>query len=397
MFLRTMLMLKTNNMKCLVSALEPSSNLHLRNIKKNIQNVSFIGICEKDLGDAIFDPSMFSIMGFSDFIPKLSFIFNALNILSKEACKCDVILLIDNSSFNLRLAKKIKKINPQSKIIYYILPQLWAWKAWRVKVVLSLCDKIACILPFEPSIYKNFLSKNKKSEKYTKIQNIHYVGHPLLDIYSSDINASNLDSKIFTFMPGSRNSEIKYLMPELLKLKEIIKKHFPEAVFRIILHLKFKDMPTEYVLNLYTNLDEFDIFYDTKEGLSNCSFAFICAGTATLEAALLKIPFILIFKTKEIDYFIGRLFIKLTSVGLVNILYQGYLIEHLNIKDKRAGFWDKNIHPEILQKDYTASNIFRAFVNFNYKLYFNEVSNVRTYLQNGSVSNIIKLIKEDFN
>ncbi len=363
--------------KIFVSALEPSSNLHLNTLRKKLpSNYLLVGVCDNDVGNPIILPSEFSIMGFSDVAKKILFFKHAISILGEEAIKCDKILLMDSSSFNLRLAKLIKKKNPNIPIMYYILPQVWAWKAWRAKEIESLCDKLACIWPFELIYYKN---------------KARYVGHPLLDIYKDTQKDSKKDSNIFVFMPGSRKSEIKKLINEYRVLAAMLLQKYQDIKLRIIVPPKFKD--TNFMLN-YGDLSMFDIYYNTQEGLNNASFAFVCAGTATLEVSLMKIPFVLVYRAKLIDYCIARMFVQLNFIGLANIIYQAMLKDEG--KDiKKAGLGDDYLHEELLQSDCNAKKMLESYENFDYNRYFNGVDKLRNYLKHGSADNVAQWLIEN--
>ncbi|MCI7411499.1 lipid-A-disaccharide synthase [Helicobacter bilis] len=366
----------TKELKIFVSALEPSSNLHLRNLAKVLpESCTLIGVCESEIGRQVLSPSEFAIMGFSDVAKKILFFKEAMQILSEAALTCDKILLMDSSSFHLRLAKKIREKNPNIPIMYYILPQVWAWKEWRAKEIERLFDKLACIWPFELHYYE------KKAR---------YVGHPLLDIYTESKQFYSKDSNIFVFMPGSRKSEIKKLMNDYRILaKKLLEKH-ENAILRLIIPEKFRDTK---MMEIYGDIDMFHLVYNTQEGLSNASFAFVCAGTATLEASLMQIPFVLVYRAKWIDYFIARMFVKLNFVGLANIIYQAMLKE--NGKDiKKAGLGDDYLHEELLQNDCNAKNMLKAYENFNYQKYFEGTSTLRKYLKHGSKDNVAKWLLE---
>ncbi|MFA7501280.1 MAG: lipid-A-disaccharide synthase, partial [Sulfurimonas sp.] len=141
-------------MKILVSALEHSANIHLKSLKKELSDsVEFIGIFDRELGESIIDLRSLAIMGFVDAIKKLRFFLKLNNQMVKLAKDADKVLLIDSSGFNLPLAKKIKKKYPDKEIIYYILPQAWAWKKKRIQVLEKTIDRLASILPFEKGYY----------------------------------------------------------------------------------------------------------------------------------------------------------------------------------------------------------------------------------------------------
>ena len=202
-------------MNLLVCALESSSNVHLRELKKYLSSDTvFLGVFDKQLGAPLYDLSHLAIMGFVDVIKKLSFFFKLRDELVELAASCDKVLLLDSSGFNLPLAKKIKEKYPNKEIIYYILPQVWVWKRKRVLKLEKYCTHLCSIIPFEHTLYND---QNK----------IKYVGHPLIDEikeYKTTISTSN----IIVYMPGSRKSEIKNHMPifrqlvKKFKIKKIL-------------------------------------------------------------------------------------------------------------------------------------------------------------------------------
>ena len=150
-------------MKILVSSLEPSANLHLGEILKE-EKFEIVGIFDEKFGTPLYGSREFAVMGFIDVIPKILKAKEAIKNLANLSKECDKVLLIDGPSFNLPLAKEIKKVNPSIEIIYYILPKVWAWKKGRIKTVNKYVDKKAYIFPFE----EEFWGKG-------------YVGNPLLD------------------------------------------------------------------------------------------------------------------------------------------------------------------------------------------------------------------------
>jgi lipid-A-disaccharide synthase len=156
-------------MKLLVCAMETSSNIHLKELKKYLSDdIELVGVFDKELGNPLYDLTALAIMGIVDALKKLRFFFKLRDELVELARDCDKVLLMDSSGFNLPLAKKLRETYPNKEIIYYILPQAWAWKKGRVKKLEAYCSKLCSIIPFESEIYSN-------KEKIT------YVGHPLLD------------------------------------------------------------------------------------------------------------------------------------------------------------------------------------------------------------------------
>ena len=347
-------------MKILVSALEHSANVHLKSLKEELgTDVELMGIFDKNLGNPIIDLQSLAIMGIIDALKKLRFFFKLADEMVELAKDVDKVILIDSSGFNLPLAKKLKKKYPNKEIIYYILPQAWAWKKKRIPVLAKTIDKLASILPFEPDYYPSDA-------------NIQYVGHPLLDQITTFKTQLNTEIKDVVFMPGSRKSEINRLMPIF---RGVIKKLKLNATFIIPKHFS-----NEEIIELYGDTQDYTISYDAHKSLYEADFAFICSGTATLEAAIIGVPFILSYKAKALDYFIGSRLVKLDFVGLGNIMLQ----KHKNIQ----------LHPEYLQDDVTVENLVKGFREYKREQFLDNSKILREYLQNGSSANVAKLIRE---
>lgn len=359
----------------LVCALEPSANLHLKEVlkayKKDFGEFELCGIYDENLCEyfalnskPLYSSHEFSAMGFIEVLP---LIFKAKKAI-KELVNLsltkhfDALLCIDSPAFNIPLAKALKKANSKTKRIYYILPQVWAWKKGRIPIIESHFDVLASILPFD----EKFFSKST------------FVGHPLLDEIKEfknqeDINSilsKNDDEKVVAFLPGSRKSEIKRLMP----------------IFRE-LSLKFNGKKILCVpefnlkrLDLYGDINGFEIQSNTPKVLKNADFAFICSGTATLEAALVGTPFVLAYKAKAIDIFIAKLFVRLKHIGLANIF---------------CDFGGKSeLNPEFLQEQVNVDNLYNAYNKYDYKAFFDKVDFLKEYLKFGSAKNLAKILYE---
>jgi lipid-A-disaccharide synthase len=203
---------------------------------------------------------------------------------------------------------------------------VWAWKKNRVKKVEAYCDVLASIFPFENQFYNKSV----------------YVGNPLLDEITT-FKDPKIEYNSVAFLPGSRKSEIKKLMPIFRELaKKIDKKK------TLIIPNFFKD---DDIKKIYGDINEFTISRNLQETLSQSDFAFVCSGTATLEAAIIGTPFVLAYKAKKIDYFIGRQFVKLSHVGLANII--------MDFEGK------SEVHQEFLQDEVTVENLFEAYQDFD--------------------------------
>ena len=337
-------------MRVLVSALEPSANLHLGEILKR-SDFEITGIFDEKYGKPLISSNEFNVMGFFDVLPKIKLAKDAIDKLSHEAKNVDKVLLIDAPSFNLRLAKKIKQISPNTEIIYYILPKVWAWKSGRIKDVNVYVDKKAYIFPFERKYWSDGI----------------YVGNPLLDEineYRDETIKGNV-----AFLPGSRRSEIKSLMPVFKNLVKKIDKKPLLAVPWI-----YKDRIDE----IYGEVSEFEIVYDAKKALVEADFAYICSGTATLEAAIIGTPFVLMYKAREIEYMIAKMFVKLKYVGLANIIFEN---ENLG-----------EFHKEYLQK-FDEKALLEDLKTSDIKEFQKKSKKIREILKYGSANNVINLLK----
>jgi len=331
--------------KLFVCALEPSANLHLKEIIKHIKNIELFGIFDRTLGfRPLYDSSEFSIMGIVDAIKIYKKAKKALLQASKVAMQCDAALLIDSPAFNIPMAKELKKIGFKGKITYYILPQVWAWKKKRVKIVEQNCDNLLSILPFEEKFWNKAI----------------YVGNPLADEikeYKDKITKNNT----IAFLPGSRKSEIKFLMPVFKELA----KEFSGTKLLLSIAPHFKDKISE----IYGDTKEFELCFDVYKTLNQADFAYVCSGTATLECAIIGTPFVLVYKAKKLDFLIGRYFVRLPFVGLANLI-----------------FWFDNkepLHPEFLQNDVNVKNLLDAYLNYNKQNFISKALQLREILKAG--------------
>ena len=342
-------------MKLLVSALEPSSNLHLKEVLTHCDDIELLGIFDKSLGEPLYDISAMAIMGVVDAIKKLRWFFKLMDEMVELAKDADKILLMDSSGFNLPLAKKLKKRYPNKEIIYYILPQVWASRPKRVKKLEKYCDRLLGILPFEVDYYK---------------EKAQYIGHPLLDEIKD--NHREPQKKTIAFMAGSRKSEITKLMPIFVELRRRLGDIRP----LLVIPASFDD---EKIESLYIGYEEFEIIKDTHKALGQSEFAFICSGTATLESALIGTPFTLAYIAKKIDFFIGKKLLGIEQVGLANII-----LTHYN---------GTTLHNELLQEDVSVDNLIYEYEHTDYDIFAQKAKEIREYLSHGSSLNVAKVIR----
>ncbi len=348
-------------MKLLVSALEPSSNLHLKEVLRHTDDIELIGIFDSSLGKPLYDISQMAIMGIVDALRKFRWYHKVADEMVKLAGEADKVLLMDGSGFNLPLAKKIKKAHPHKEIIYYILPQVWASRSGRTKALEANCDKLLGILPFEIDYYS---------------QKASYAGHPLLDeitLCKDYAKPKKASGERIAYLPGSRRSEIVRLMPIYRQLRKELKTH--EAL--LIIPPLFSD---EMIAALYGDISDFEVARDTHTALYRSDFAFICSGTATLEAALIGTPFVLSYIAKKVDFFIGTKILGIKQVGLANILLKRYN--------------GTTLHRELLQEEVTAENLLEEYRHTDRQKFAQKAKEIKAYLRYGSSSNVAQIIME---
>ena len=373
----------------LVTALEPSANLHLKEVLKafwaEYGEFELCGIYDESLckefsfvKKPLYSSHEFSAMGFVEVLPLIFKAKRAIKELVSLALErqnansyensstnspkpFDAVLCIDSPAFNIPFAKALNAAGVCAKKIYYILPQVWAWKKGRIPIIEANFDELASILPFDGQ----FFSKST------------FVGHPLLDELKEFKDESDFEmilskeesKKTLSFLPGSRRSEIKRLMPVFRELALNFKGE------KILCVPPFNLARLD---ELYGDTKGFKVVTNTPQALKKSDFAFICSGTATLEAALIGTPFILAYKAKAIDVFIARLFVRLKHIGLANIM---------------CDFAGKSeLNPEFLQNEVSAKNLFEAYRKFDFKEFFDKVSFLKNYLRFGSAKNVAKML-----
>ena len=223
----------------------------------------------------------------------------------------DVLILIDNSGFNLRMAKFVKQSTLNTKIYYYILPQAWAWKQKRVHTIHQWCDRVFAILPFEKAFYKSYGYE------------VDYVGHPILDALEQSkkqlLSKEEFRQKfgigekpVIALLPGSRKREIKTKLPKMLKMV----KHFPDHQFVIA---GSDAIGEEFYQNWMGGHSKL-VFGHTYDILNVAEGALVTSGTATLETALFKVPQVVCYKPGWLTYNILKSVVKIKYICMVNLI-----------------------------------------------------------------------------
>ena len=276
-----------------------------------------------------------AFMGFAEVAMNLKTILSNLKFCKEDILrfKPDVLVLIDYPGFNLRIAKWMREVrdkeletrtekgnnsSPLTKIVFYISPQVWAWKESRVPKMKKYIDKMIVILPFEKDYYKNKWDWD-----------VEYTGHPLvqvIDKFKEANQTSNLKpqtSNIIALLPGSRKQEIAKKLPIMLELS----KSFPDHQFVVAKASALDDEFYAGFMHLYTNVSS--VKNKTYELLMQAKAALVTSGTATLETALFEVPEVVCYKGGNISYQIAKRLVKIKYIALVNLIMNKPVVKEL--------------------------------------------------------------------
>ncbi len=310
------------NTKIFIIAGEVSGDLHGANLIKEInalsRNIEFIGWggdrMEKEGMAILKHVRTLSFMGFLEVLLNLKTIIRNIKDCKNQiiASQPAALILIDFPGFNLRIAKWAKKHN--IPVIYYISPQIWAWKESRVKAIRRDVSKMYCILPFEQQFYAKFNV------------DVSYLGHPLLDeitefrlCESPKIIVSS--KPILALLPGSRLQEVKRKLPLMIEAS----RSFPH--YQVVVACSINVNEAYY--RLYADDTVQLIFGKTYEILNQSSIALVTSGTATLETALFKVPQVVCYKSSPLSFAIAKLLVKIKYISLANLIMNKEVVSEL--------------------------------------------------------------------
>ncbi|MCF8449903.1 MAG: lipid-A-disaccharide synthase [Taibaiella sp.] len=265
-----------------------------------------------------------AFMGFVEVLIHLRTIFRNIAFCKKDilAYSPDVLVLIDYPGFNLRIAAWAKQQG--IKVVYYISPQVWAWKEKRVEQIKRDVDKMLVILPFEVDFYKKW--------QY----DVSYVGHPLIEVVShekNDVPVTPLSQKpLIALLPGSRAQEIKVKLPIMLQMVQ----HFPEYRFAIA---QAPSQPDSLYKEIIGDMDVLLVNGNTYNLLKQAAAGLITSGTATLETALFGVPQVVCYKGNAVSFWLATKLVNVKYISLVNLIM------------------DKPVVTELIQNELTAANL----------------------------------------
>jgi lipid-A-disaccharide synthase len=310
--------------RIVIVAGEESGDVHaaalIRQLKASYTNLEISGIGGKHMQEAgaelISDLARFGVTGATEVIRHLNVIRKAFAAMKKHLNerKPDLLILVDYPGFNLRLAKYAKR-KLGLKILYYISPQIWAWKAKRIHTIKECIDKMAVILPFEKNLYEQAAVP------------VSFVGHPLVEKMATVGNTESArqslslsqNAKIFALLPGSRNNEIERHVPILRDTATLLHQRYPDLQF--IIPIAGTIEPEK--IKRYFAKSSVPVTFIKGQALScmaAADFVIVASGTASLECALLEKPMCIIYKSSFITYFLAMKLIKVKFLGLCNLL-----------------------------------------------------------------------------
>ncbi len=245
----------------------------------------------------------------------------ALELIARE--QPDGVVLIDYPGFNLRLAKALRKARYTGHIIFYISPQVWAWKRGRIKTMAKLLDLMICIFPFEKELYE-------KSGLPTV-----FAGHPMVDRAKNFRQEWKREPGLVGFFPGSRSHEVARLFPAMLQSARLIRERAPEARFAVSAASQALAGELREIMDR-AKMPEARKWIEVSSAqnlMQRAEVGVVASGTATLESACFGLPYVLVYKVNSITYAVGKAVVRIKHLGIVNILAGEQVVEEL-VQDK---------------------------------------------------------------
>jgi lipid-A-disaccharide synthase len=325
---------------------EASGDQHGAKLVKAMQKMNpalfFCGIGGPELKQAgvriLLNASELAVVGITEVFSKIPGIIKGIRTVKKllSSLRPDLLILIDFPDFNLHIAGIAKKLG--IPVLYYISPQIWAWRRGRVKRIGRTVDHMAVILPFEEQFYREHNVP------------VSFVGHPLLD---ADLPAAGKPLKnrregkaVIGLVPGSRDNEIARHLPVMLNAAAILKERLNHVKFIVSHAHSVEKRQIEAIINEHRRSVDVEVVSDGVETVfERCDAVIAASGTVTLQAAIHGCPMVIIYKVSRVSYWLGRALVRVPNIGLVNLV---------------AG---RQIVPELVQDEACSENIVAAIEN----------------------------------
>ncbi len=308
-------------LKIVIATGELSGEIHAYHLVKalgKLLHIDFSGMGSTRLREAgvriVYDYSNISVTGISEIFGKLKYIREAYSIMKRHIIRENpsLLILVDFPGFNLKLAKFAKANG--LPVIYFIPPQVWAWRKSRIHKIRDRVSKVLCILPFEKKLYEEYGIDAT------------FVGHPFLNTVKPSFSKAEFYQKVgvepkgtvITILPGSRQNEVNKHMPILLSVITKLEQHIPNSAILLPLaenidfRLAQKHLTESPMVKVFKGLS-----YDA---MAHCDIAIAASGSVTLEAALLGTPTIVIYKISHFSYFLAKMLVNVKYISLPNII-----------------------------------------------------------------------------
>ena len=324
----------------MIVAGEASGDLHgsklVNAMRERDETLAFCGIGGPALKDAgvriVVDASTLSVVGITEVFSKIPGLLKGMSIIKRclQTMHPDLLILIDFPEFNLHVANFAKKLN--IPVLYYISPQIWAWRPGRVKKIGKRIDHVAVILPFETTYYK------KHNIPAT------FVGHPLLDTdvtpRGAALKRSPGEAPVVGLLPGSRDREITRHLPVMLDAAGLMVQRVKNVKFIVSLAPTVDKQFVEEIIRQHRQSLPVELESGSvKKIFEKSRLVVASSGTVTLESAIFGTPMVIIYKVSPLSYWVGRMLVKVRHIGLVNLI---------------AG---REIVPELIQQDASPDRI----------------------------------------
>lgn len=308
----------------------------MRKIDETIEFFGIGGNAMKKAGvDIVVDAAALSVVGITEVFSRLPALLRGASAIKREVVrrKPDLVILIDFPDFNLHMARYVKRFS--IPVLYYISPQVWAWRSGRIHKIKKYVDRMAVILPFEKDFYRQYDVP------------VTFVGHPLLDHYKKGAlvsQAANPGVKtLIGLLPGSRRQEVSRNLHVMLAAANQLSRKRENLAFLVSAAPGIdRDLIDEYIRPYRQTMDIRTADGDVGHVLSQCTLVVAASGTVTLETAIHGVPMVIVYRVSPVSYMLGRALIRVAHIGLANIMAQ------------------KRVVPELLQQEATPANIARA-------------------------------------
>lgn len=312
---------------CMVAG-EASADRHaaavIRELKRILPEVEVFGMGGPAMAEAgmecLYGMEQFSVMGFSDVLPRIRQIHSVYRGLCDEVLKRrpQVVVPVDLPDFNMRLAGRLKRSG--LKILYYIAPQAWAWRKYRARTLARITDGLAVIFPFEEAFFSSYGV------------NARYVGHPFMEEHSAGAAGGTWPPGRIALLPGSRMHEIRTILPVMIEAKRIVQKRHPHITWHLPVAAGIDPAAVQ-------SLADPDV--ELHSSLTQADLAVVKSGTSSFEMALKGVPEVICYRTSGLNYRLARAFVRIDYIGMPNI-----------ILGRRAV-------PELIQNDLTPERLAR--------------------------------------